>query len=165
MKTIEERFWSKVDKTGDCWLWTAARSRDGYGQFKFDGQMRLAHRVVWTLSADSPPPAGIEVCHKCDNPSCVNPEHLFLDTHLGNMQDMVHKKRSCRGSARMEVSKAAGLVGARHYRAKLNEDDVREIRRAHAAGESTIAQLSLHYSIAQGQICGIVKRNKWKHVI
>ena len=87
-----KRFWDKVDKTGECWIWTAYTKTDGYGQFKFDGKMRGAHRMAWLLT-NGEIPDGMLVCHTCDNPSCVNPNHLFLGTNQDNADDKMNKGR------------------------------------------------------------------------
>jgi len=87
-----KRFWDKVEKTDGCWLWTASKSEDGYGYFRFDGGMRKAHRMSW-LFTNGEIPEGMFVCHSCDNPSCVNPEHLWLGTNQDNQDDMNEKGR------------------------------------------------------------------------
>lgn len=92
-----ETFWSKVDTTGECWLWLAARIPPyGYGNFggTQDGVrwVKLAHRHAYEL-AHGPIPEGMWVLHRCDNPPCVRPDHLFLGTHADNMRDMVAKGR------------------------------------------------------------------------
>ena len=86
------RFWTKVKKTKDCWLWTASIVGNGYGGFSLDGQMRRAHRVAWELTF-GPVPDGYQVLHKCDVRPCVRPDHLFLGTHTDNLRDAAAKGR------------------------------------------------------------------------
>lgn len=95
MLSTEERFWSKVDKSGDCWLWTSPKNKQGYGVFSRNGTMTLAHRVADELS-NGPIPDGMFVCHRCDVPACVNPEHLFHGSHADNMADRNAKGRQAR---------------------------------------------------------------------
>lgn len=93
--SMEERFWSKVDLKGpdDCWEWQASKLPDGYGSFGVRSRVvDKAHRVSWVLK-NGPIPDGMSVCHRCDNPPCVNPDHLFLGTQQDNMKDMVSKGR------------------------------------------------------------------------
>ena len=93
-----ERFWSKVAKSDGCWLWTAARNEQGYGEFSLDGKLQRAHRVSFYLAHGRwPEPNAL---HKCDNPPCVRPDHLFEGTHKENMADMTSKGRSVRGRSR-----------------------------------------------------------------
>lgn len=85
-------FWAKVNKTDSCWLWTGATCVRGYGILTFQGNAWRAHRLSYTLTNCSIP-IGMFICHKCDNPLCVRPDHLFAGTQSSNMRDMVAKGR------------------------------------------------------------------------
>lgn len=90
--TTLPRFWAKVDRSGDCWLWTAS-TKNGYGQFNINQRILYAHRLAYEFFF-GPIPERMEVCHRCDNHACVNPLHFFLGTHKQNMHDMWHKGRA-----------------------------------------------------------------------
>jgi hypothetical protein len=85
-------FWENVDKTGDCWLWTASLRGAGYGQVRYKGKQQIAHRVAWILT-HGPIPDGMLVRHKCDVLRCVRPDHLELGTHADNTRDMDERGR------------------------------------------------------------------------
>lgn len=108
---LADRFWAKVDTSGDCWIWTAS-VRNGYGQFGTPEGIQPAHRVAWTL-ANGDIPDGLIVCHRCDNPPCVRPDHLFLGTQLDNVRDMIDKGRAAfrerHPNARLTASQAAAI--------------------------------------------------------
>ncbi len=96
------RFWNNVlnyNQPGKCWEWRGYRNYKGYGRCRIKGtKLRRAHRVAWMLANGSEPPPTLFVCHKCDNPPCCNPEHLFLGNHRENMADKVEKARRSRGT-------------------------------------------------------------------
>lgn len=150
--TVEERFWNKVNKLpGDdaCWEWTANTYRDGYGQLKVDGRPVSAHRLAYTW-ATGRLPINAHVLHTCDNPRCVNYNHLVLGTNLANMQDKVAKGRQAYGEA--------------HGRAHLTERSVREIRRRFAAGGVTQRQLAVEFGTPRTTVWNIIHRKTWKHL-
>lgn len=89
---LEDRFWSKVNKTDTCWLWTATKTHGGYGLVKANGRQGVVHRMAWELT-NGPIPSGLLVCHRCDVRNCVRPDHLFLGTAKENTQDMLAKGR------------------------------------------------------------------------
>lgn len=92
----EREFWSKVQKTDTCWLWTGVIGAHGYGVFGGKKTRGRAHRLMWER-VNGPIPDGLNVCHRCDNPPCVNPAHLFLGTVKDNAQDMMRKGRGACG--------------------------------------------------------------------
>jgi len=149
----EDNFWSKVDikNKEDCWEWTSCRNRDGYGQFRFNGLMKRAHRVAWCLTFGKIP-KNICVLHRCDNPGCVNPSHLFLGTHQDNMADMAKKQRCYRPS------------GESHHKAKLTKNDVRKIRKIYADGQLFQKEISEMFDVDRTTISNIVTRRTWKEI-
>lgn len=146
---IHDRFWSKVNKTEYCWEWIGAKTIDGYGQIGFKGAVRRATRVLWEIIYGENP-GDLCVCHTCDNPSCVNPSHLFLATHQQNMQD---RKRKGRNSCRK---------GQNNGRSKLTEKQILEIRSLNITNK----EISKIYKISPGHVSNIkrIKGNLWAHI-
>ena len=97
--TVNERFWQKVDKTGDCWVWTASKTQDGYGVFGVDGKVRLVHRVSYEW-VNGPIPAGLDLDHTCHVPACVNPAHLRPATRAQNGQNRQGAQRNSKSGVR-----------------------------------------------------------------
>lgn len=164
--TLEDRFWAKVQNSDDphgCWLWIGSHRMDGYGIIKDNKRQRLAHRVCWELT-HGPIPAGLCVCHVCDNPPCVNPAHLWLGTPTENAKDRNAKGRTARGDQTGPRKYPEHRPrGEAHYRARLTDERVREIRIRAAAGEmqKIIAE---DFGIWQSTVSSVVRRATWKHV-
>ena len=151
MGTLEARFWANVQKGDGCWEWTAGKFSAGYGALRVGDKQKYAHRISWEL-ANGPIPAGLLVCHHCDNPGCVNPAHLFLGTKADNTRDMVEK-------GRQKV-----LRGEEHPSHKLTDGQVVSIRAAYDAGEGTHKELAARYKVSPAVIGRILIGKAWKHV-
>ena len=132
----------------ECWEWTRERNWKGYGVMRSGKQFRLAHRFAYEFAV-GPIPAGMMVCHRCDNPACVRPGHLFLGTARDNYQDSKRKGRN--------------LHGETHPRSKLTAEQVSEIRRRYQRGRSNVA-LYREFGITDMQMYRIVRRENWAHV-
>lgn len=173
-----DRFWAKVDKTDGCWLWTACKHARGYGYF-FDGSKQVqAHRFAWRISYGDIP-AGLCVCHSCDTPSCVRPDHLWLGTTQANTADRDAKGRTAsadrhvsqthpevlmRGDSHYARTQPERLArGEAHGRTTLTEDQVKAIRAIYGTGPS-YAMIARQYGVDRGTIFNIVRRKTWKHI-
>lgn len=139
---IKKKFWSKADKTEKCWIWKGSIGSRKYGLFLIKREHFRAHILSYLFTKGDP--SGLNVLHKCDNPNCVNPSHLFLGTQLDNMRDMIKK-------------------GRKRCRKKLTEEMVRMIK-TELLHKSKNSQISKKYSISNTTIENI-KRNKiWETV-
>ncbi len=165
MSTVNERFWAKVDKTpgqgpqGTCWEWRAATAGKGYGVLRVAGKQTYAHRLSYELCYG--PLGNLFALHKCDNPKCVNPSHLFAGTRWDNAQDMTRKGRNVM-QTRPELAVKGELVNT----AKLTQAQVRAIRGKYATkpGRGTLSTLGREYNVSPQSIWAIVRRLTWKHV-
>lgn len=144
------RFSKFVKKTDTCWLWIGSKFENNYGKFWVSGKNRKAHRVSYEIHKGDIP-KGMFVCHSCDNPSCVNPEHLFVGTPKDNTRDKFAKGRD-------NTPKGAG-----HYAAKLTEHDIPLIRQAHQEG-FTQKVIATTFGVSNATIRDILTRKIWKHV-
>lgn len=157
---LEQRFAErcKLVESG-CVEWTAGRIKDRYGKetygnFYAENEMHLAHRWIYKRKI-GPVPEGLDVCHKCDNPACVNLDHLFIGTRQQNMDDCVTKGR---------ISHATKNEGESHPMATLTEEDVRDIRHLREFQHHTLIKLSSIYKVSIAQISRIVKYQSWSNV-
>jgi len=153
-----DRFWSKVNKNGripphkpelgQCWVWIGSLFRRGYGKFWLLGKTRRAHIVSYTIAYEIP-----EACvlHKCDNPGCVRPEHLYVGSNARNSTDMVEAGRQAQGET--------------HGNRKLGREDVLKIRYLASRGISYNEIIrSIGLDLKKPQVSKIVNRHSWKHV-
>lgn len=150
-QTVEERFWSKVARreSTHCWLWQKSFRAGGYGSFRWDVE-QLAHRAAWVLTF-GPVPDGMDVCHRCDNPPCCNPSHLFLGSRGENNADRHVKGRS--NSAH----------GEQNGNAKLTPDAIAAIREARARGVHLI-DLAAEHGVSISTVHAVATRITWRTV-
>lgn len=145
-------FWNQARRaTNGCLEWTGCSHKDGYGQLVYHRQYWLAHRLAWTLHYGEIP-AGMCVCHRCDNPCCVDPEHLFIGSHSANMADMKHKGR------RKNVN-----TGTENGRAIISQSIADEIRDKYVRGSIKQVDLAHEYGVSQPLISRIIRNKHWIH--
>lgn len=146
----EKRFWEKVNKTEDCWNWTAGvlKGPFPYGRFMLNKRKYLAHRLAYFFTQGFIPD-DVDVLHHCDNPRCCNPDHLFLGTDIDNSRDCVAKGRHA--------------YGERSGMAVLSAGDVRDLRQLHAIGMSFV-RLAPLYGVNEATVRSAVRGDTWKHV-
>ena len=146
MLTRRERFEGLIEvKDNGCWLWIGGLTRGGYGNFRWDTtKVRRAHRASWEIYKETIP-EGLQVCHRCDVVSCVNPDHLFLGTQTENLKDMVNKGRH-------KSHKAC---------AKISWEDVRKIRELRLQGMK-LQPIADMFLIGADEVCRIVNNKRWK---
>ena len=162
IETKEEKeiriFWRKVDRKsyGKCWEWIGCVGDSGYGQGGTRNNRYSAHRFSWELHYGEIP-NGLLVCHHCDNPSCVNPKHLFIGTQKDNINDMDKKGR------RKPHRENPKLRGENNINSKLTEEKVLEILKL--KGEKPVVEISKQYNVCYTTIYNIFKGTTWKHII
>lgn len=156
IRQLPDRFWQRVDRRGpdDCWEWKSYINDSGYGVTRGRNNKALrAHRMAYEFTY-GPIPDGMFVCHKCDNPACCNPAHLFVGNPRDNVHDMIEKGRA---------SQYSGICGERHGMSKVTSENVREMRELSNNGLSYV-ELSRRYGISDVQVSRIVRRICWSHL-
>lgn len=148
-RRVADRFWPKVGFADrrQCWEWQAFRGPLGYGRITIAAVPRNAHRVAWELE-HGPVPDGLEVCHKCDNPPCCNPEHLFLGTHTENMADAKAKGRMWK----------RGMSNEENPTTRIPNAEIVKIRELYAAGGVTQRQLARAFGCTQAHISQVIRQ-------
>ena len=148
MATTLEDLYERADanEETDCLEWQLSTNKDGYGYVWFKGKNHYAHRVAFMLANNVELTPDDYICHDCDNPACINPDHLFLGDQQSNMDDMTAKNRAARGE--------------RNGRAKLTQTNVLEIRVLVENGEALEA-LALQYNVAPSTVADIRDRRIW----
>lgn len=151
----QERLWSniKLAPGESCWEWKKYRNQKGYGRTSREDRLYLAHRLAYE-SANGPIPEGLDVLHKCDNPPCCRPDHLFTGTNDQNVKDRQSKGRS---------SKKSINRGEKNGMSKFSPSQVQEIRTLASQGLST-HQIAKRYGVWNMAIWRIVKRKRWAHI-
>jgi hypothetical protein len=151
--TREEKFWSNVEIKDDCnacWEWKSVSGTSKYAVTKFNGKDEAVHRIAYRLSF-SDFPRELQVCHKCDNPPCCNPFHLFLGTFQDNVDDRERKGRN----------KLPHSLGEDHGNHKLTEKNVKEIRELYQTTSHNYRTLSEIYGVTFGAIRNVIKGRTW----
>lgn len=146
-RPLEERFWEKVVKADGCWSWTGATAY-GYGRIGAGGtygSALMAHRVSWELH-NGPIPEGMNVLHRCDNPPCTNPDHLFLGSHADNVAD--------------KVAKGRGAAGEKHGRRKLTQAQAVAVYNDYRSG-MLLKEIAAKHGISQAAVSLIGRGRRW----
>ncbi len=138
--TVEQRFWFYVKKQDGCWIWTGAKTPQGYGRFRFMNKAYPAHRLAYELIVGDT--TGLHVCHHCDNPECVNPKHLFLGTDADNATDKAKKLR-------------AGKV--------LTPEQVKEIKQTLSVDYKPLHIIADQYNVSRKTIQRIKNETYWRY--
>lgn len=142
--------WSVQRDEESCWDWVGFAHPKGYGHLTVKGKLFKSHRASYE-AYNGPIPEGLQVLHQCDNPGCVNPNHLFLGTHLDNMKDKAKKMR------------APAMVGELNPYHLLSEADVREILRLRRMGERGV-DVAKQFNVSQCTVSAIVTGRNWSHI-
>lgn len=154
------RFWSRVQRGDGCWLWRGSIGTNGYGVEMDGSHRRLVHRLMYERSYGAIPD-GLFVCHRCDNPICVRPDHLFLGTHDDNMADMVAKGRQTQGDRHPVHLNPERQRGERNGNARLTKAQVEELRKLYATGKYLQKELARMFGIGRSNMSAILRGETW----
>lgn len=157
--TPEERFWKRVDKSGECWIWTGLEKAKGYGYFWANGKHYRAHRFSYEINRGEIP-NGMLVCHTCDNRACVNPAHLFLGTARDNAQDAIRKGRW----HNMRAIRNGGWHNIRRSPKPLPVESIREIRARFTGAKGEQAALAREFNVRHQLVSKIVRNQIWVNI-
>ena len=153
LHALAKPFHGKYVQKDGCLVWTGATTAAGYGVLTTSGKRGYAHRASYEAHV-APIPAGQYVCHTCDNPPCINPDHLFAGTHADNVRDAATK-----GRIRPPVHR-----GEAQHKSKLTTREVREIRHRYSGGGVTMRALAAEYGVTRAMVGYIIRRKSWAHV-
>lgn len=154
-KSLVERFWEKVEKTDSCWVWTG--SKDRYGWFRVGSKMTKAHRFSYIIHKGEIP-LGMCVLHKCDNPPCVNPTHLYIGTMADNNRDMISKKRFHNGA-----NNSRKPMGENHPFSKMTLKKVIKAKAEYTPGTNGgVMRLANKYGISYHSMWNILNGRTWQ---
>lgn len=148
---IKEHSHYKVNNKTGCWEWFRAKTK-GYGHFAIKGNFYLAHRFMWIINNGNIPD-GLFVCHKCDNPCCINPDHLFLGTNIENLQDAINKG-----------IKLGNSKGEKNGRSKLTQNQILNIKHLLHCKVPT-KRIAEKFGISQRHVQYISNNKTWKHLL
>lgn len=154
MKLID--FWNRVDRRGvdECWEWKGAKDRKGYGLVMIENKSRRVPRIAWEIT-NGPIPPGMQVCHKCDNPPCCNPNHLFVGTPKDNVHDCIAKGRD------------RYACGEPNAQSKLTEEMVREIRSRYKrySRKDGSGKMAKEFSVDRNTVFRAAVGKMWRHIL
>jgi hypothetical protein len=158
--TLQERFMSKIQQVGDCWMWQGVSTLGGYGVLTVARKRTYAHRLSYSLFVGEIPD-GMCVCHKCDTPSCVNPAHLWLGTHSDNTRDAVAKGRWGPQLHPESYRHRKRMVGANNPKARLTWEQVAEIKATFARGGVSKVSIARQYGVPESTIGQIIRGTRY----